>query len=141
MKRLARTEWVGSLDEGVSVITTDSQVLNEATHSYSARYQENTPNQTSPEELIAAAHSDCYSSMFKIVFEKENYDVQNLKTCVEVTIDDETHDVIGSDISVVAKIPNISKEKFISLATLAKDICPVTRLLKIPVSLDCELIE
>ncbi|UYZ83749.1 OsmC family peroxiredoxin [Entomomonas sp. E2T0] len=141
MKRFATSEWNGSLNEGEGVITTGSNALNKLHHTYKTRYIENVSKETSPEELIAAAHADCYSSMFKIVFEKEGFDFKQLETRVEVTIDDTTHEVTSSHIYVKAKIPNISKEQFFELATLAKNICPISKLLKTNILLDCELIQ
>lgn len=141
MKRSATSQWDGSLNDGVGIITTTSSALSQSKHSYKTRYKEDEVNETSPEELIAAAHADCYSSMFKIIFEKENYATQDLKTSVEVTVDDETLEVNNSHIFVTARIPNITKERFIQLATLAKDTCPVSKLLKTNITLDCQLID
>lgn len=141
MKRSATSQWEGSLNEGVGIISTGSNALNQSLHTYKTRYKENEASETSPEELIAAAHADCYSSTFKIIFEKENYVTQDLNTYVEVTVDDETLEVINSHIFVTARIPNITKERFIQLATLAKNTCPISKLLKASITLDCQLIE
>lgn len=134
--RVATTEF----KEGVSSITTGSGVLNDVRHSFGHRFKDDEPNKTTPEELIAAAHADCFTAMLKIILEKENFEVPYLKTRVIVTVDSLTHAVISSHIYVVAqKIPNITEERFIELATLAKDTCPISKLLKTNILLDFQL--
>lgn len=136
MKRSATTE----SKEGISSITTGSGVLNDVRHSFGYRFKDNEPNNTTPEELIAAAHSDCFTGMLKTILEKAKIDVQYLRTQVVVTVDTLTHAVISSHIYVVGKkTPNITKERFIELATLAKNTCPISKLLKTNILLDCEL--
>jgi osmotically inducible protein OsmC len=58
--RHAKTRWEGSLMEGAGQVTLDSSGIGTYDVSWPARAEE--PNgKTSPEELIAAAHSACFS--------------------------------------------------------------------------------
>ena len=58
--RTATTRWEGTLFEGAGQVTLDSSGLGTYDVSWPARTEE--PNgKTSPEELIAAAHSSCFS--------------------------------------------------------------------------------
>ena len=61
--RTATTRWEGSLLEGAGKVTMESSGLGTYDVSWPARTEE--PNgKTSPEELIAAAHSSCFSMAF-----------------------------------------------------------------------------
>ena len=58
--RTSKTHWEGSLTEGAGQVTLESSGIGTYDVSWAARAEE--PNgRTSPEELIAAAHSACYS--------------------------------------------------------------------------------
>ncbi len=61
--RTAKTHWEGTLFEGAGQVTLESRGLGTYDVSWPARAEE--PNgKTSPEELIAAAHSSCFSMAF-----------------------------------------------------------------------------
>ena len=61
--RTATTHWEGNLFEGSGQVTLESSGLGTYDVSWPARTEE--PNgKTSPEELIAAAHSACFSMAF-----------------------------------------------------------------------------
>ena len=58
--RKANTQWKGSLMQGAGQVTLASSGLGTYDVTWPSRAEE--PNgKTSPEELIAAAHSSCYS--------------------------------------------------------------------------------
>jgi osmotically inducible protein OsmC len=59
MKRNATAVWTGSLKEGSGKISTQSTVLNNTQYSFKSRFEEGVG--TNPEELIAAAHSGCFT--------------------------------------------------------------------------------
>ncbi len=58
--RQAHTVWEGNLIEGKGVVTLDSSGIGEYPVSWPSRSEE-ANGKTSPEELIAAAHSSCFS--------------------------------------------------------------------------------
>lgn len=58
--RTAHTDWQGSLLKGTGVVTLDSSGQGSFDVSWPSR-AEAANGKTSPEELIAAAHSSCYS--------------------------------------------------------------------------------
>lgn len=58
--RQAHTNWEGNLLDGKGVVTLDSSGIGEYPVSWPAR-SEAANGKTSPEELIAAAHSSCFS--------------------------------------------------------------------------------
>ena len=59
MKRFANAKWQGTGKEGKGNLSTQSTVLNDTAYSFSSRFEEGIG--TNPEELIAAAHSGCFT--------------------------------------------------------------------------------
>lgn len=59
MKRNATAVWKGTLKEGAGHLSTQSTVLNDTQYSFKSRFDEGVG--TNPEELIAAAHSGCFT--------------------------------------------------------------------------------
>jgi len=59
--RTARTAWTGSLEEGSGQVELTSSQLATYDVSFPKRAAENADGTTSPEELIAAAHSACFA--------------------------------------------------------------------------------
>src|SRR5487761_1893234 len=59
--RKAETTWVGGLQDGVGTVDLASSHLGTFEVSFPKRAAEDANGSTSPEELIAAAHSACYA--------------------------------------------------------------------------------
>ena len=59
--RTARTGWTGTLEQGVGQVELTSSKIGTYEVSFPRRAAENADGYTSPEELIAAAHSACYA--------------------------------------------------------------------------------
>ena len=59
MKRNATAVWNGSLKEGAGKISTQSTTLKNTQYSFKSRFEEGVG--TNPEELVAAAHSGCFT--------------------------------------------------------------------------------
>ena len=59
--RTARTAWIGSLNEGGGQVELTSSKVATFSVSFPKRAADDADGTTSPEELIAAAHSSCYA--------------------------------------------------------------------------------
>ena len=59
MESKASAVWNGSLREGTGAISLESGVLEEVPYTFKSRFE--GERGTNPEELIAAAHSACFS--------------------------------------------------------------------------------
>jgi osmotically inducible protein OsmC len=59
--RTARTGWTGTLEQGVGQVELTSSKLGTYEVSFPHRAADSADGYTSPEELIAAAHSACYA--------------------------------------------------------------------------------
>ncbi len=135
MKRTATAIWTGSGKEGKGHLTTASNVLNKAQYSFSSRFAEGVG--TNPEELIAAAHSGCFAMKLSFILGEAGFTPQELAVTGTVTIEDGT--ITGSHLSLKAKVPGISNEKFQACAKEAQATCPVSKSLSIKITLDATL--
>ena len=125
--RQAKTHWEGSLFEGAGQVTLASSGLGTYDVSWPARTEE--PNgKTSPEELIAAAHSSCFSMAFSNGLAKAGTPPQALDVTADVTFVPGTG-ITGVHLTVVGTVEGISADDFASAAEDAKKNCPVSQAL------------
>jgi lipoyl-dependent peroxiredoxin len=136
--RQANTQWKGSLMEGAGQVTLSSSGLGTYDVSWPARTE--APNgKTSPEELIAAAHSSCFSMAFSNGLAKAGTPPTTLDTTAAVTFVPGTG-ITEIKLSVVGDVPGMSAEDFQAAAEDAKVNCPVSQALKaVPISLEARL--
>ena len=125
--RTATTRWEGSLLEGAGKVTMESSGLGTYDVSWPARTEE--PNgKTSPEELIAAAHSACFSMAFSGALAKAGTPPTSLDTKADVTFQP-GEGITGVHITVVGSVEGMSEEDFKTAAEGAKHNCPVSKAL------------
>jgi osmotically inducible protein OsmC len=125
--RTANAHWEGSLFEGSGQVSLDSSGLGKFDVTWPARTEE--PNgKTSPEELIAAAHSSCFNMALSGVLAKAGNAPQALDTRAEVTFQP-GEGITGSHITVRGTVPGMSEEEFRAAAEDAKKNCPVSQAL------------
>ena len=124
MKRNATAVWKGSVKEGKGTISTQSTVLNNTQYSFGSRFEEGVG--TNPEELIAAAHSGCFTMQLSAFIGEAGFEIENIQTKCEIEMADVT--IIGSHLTVEAKIHGISDETFQELITKAEKNCPISKL-------------
>lgn len=125
MKRNATAVWKGSVKEGEGTLTTQSKVLDSAQYSFKTRFENGIG--TNPEELIAAAHSGCFTMQLSAYIKEEGFEVESLETKCDVDFQDGS--VVGSHLTVTGKVKEITDEKFQELVTKAENNCPISRLL------------
>jgi len=124
MKRFATTVWDGTGKEGNGHISTQSTVLNNTQFSWKSRFEDGIG--TNPEELIAAAHSGCYTMKFTFVLGGAGFPPEQIATRCDITLDNGV--ITKSELHVTGKVPNITVEKFNELAEEARAGCLVTKL-------------
>jgi len=137
MKRHATAVWEGSLKEGEGKITTQSKVLSNTQYSYSTRFENGIG--TNPEELIAAAHSGCFTMQLTAYINEAGFDVTSIQTKCDIDFQDGS--VVGSFLSVVAKIDKIENKEFQQLVAKAEKNCPLSRLLKTEITSSATLVQ
>ena len=124
MKRFATTVWTGTGKEGSGLVSTQSTVLNNTQFSWKSRFEEGIG--TNPEELIAAAHSGCYTMKFTFVLGGAGFPPEQISTRCDITLDNGV--ITKSELTVTGKVPGITAEKFHELAEEARAGCLVTKL-------------
>lgn len=137
MKRKATAIWNGTIKEGKGNLTTQSGTLQETQYSFKSRFESGTG--TNPEELIAAAHSGCFTMQLSAFLTEEGYDPENLETTGEVSLEDGA--ITKSHLILKARVKDIEKSKFDELVNKAKENCPVSKLLDTKISVEAKLNE
>jgi osmotically inducible protein OsmC len=125
--RTAATHWEGNLLRGKGTVALESSQIGVYDVSWASRSEQ--PNgQTSPEELIAAAHSSCYSMAFSHGLAGQGFTVESLDTRAEVTFQP-GEGITGIKLTVKARVPGLSEADFQAAAQDAKANCPVSQAL------------
>ena len=136
--RTASTHWEGTLFEGSGRTTPKSSDLSAFDVTWAAR-AEDPDGLTSPEELIAAAHSACYAMQLSNTLAQAGNSPESLDTSADVTFQP-GEGITGIKLTVRGKVPGISAEQFVEAAEDAKVNCPVSQALKAtPITLDAAL--
>lgn len=125
MKRKATAIWKGSLKEGGGTLTTQSKVLDTTQYSFHSRFEEGIG--TNPEELIAAAHSGCFTMQLSAYVTEAGFEIESIETQAVINLVEGT--IIGSHLMVKATIKGISDAVFQELVTKAEKNCPVSKVL------------
>ena len=125
--RTASTHWEGSLFEGAGQVTMQSSGIGTFDVSWPARAEE-ANGKTSPEELIAAAHSACFSMAFSNGLAKAGTPATSLDTSADVEFTPGTG-ITGIKLTVRGVVEGISNEDFVAAAEDAKANCPVSQAL------------
>ncbi len=136
-KHIAKAVWNGSIKEGSGKLTTKSKVLNNSLYSFKTRFED--AQGTNPDELIAASHAGCFAMAFSLFLGQNGYTPDSIDVTAEITMNPEKIELVSSHLILNATIPNISKDEFLKIATIAKDNCPISKALSIPITLDANL--
>jgi len=135
MKRFATANWQGTGKEGKGNLTSQSTVLNKTQYSFGSRFEEGVG--TNPEELVAAAHAGCFSMKLSFNLTAAGFPPANIDTKCEISLNDGA--ITNSNLTVNAKVPGISKEKFDELVADAKTNCPISKLLNTEITYTASL--
>ena len=136
--RSASTHWEGSLFEGSGQVTLQSSGIGTYDVTWASRAED--PNgRTSPEELIAAAHSSCFSMALSNGLAKGGTPPTALDTSAEVDFVPGTG-ITEIRLTVRGTVEGMSNDDFVAAAEDAKANCPVSQALKaVPITLDAAL--
>ncbi|MDJ0464198.1 OsmC family protein [Streptomyces sp. H27-C3] len=125
--RQAHTVWEGDLLKGTGTVTFDSSGIGDYPVSWPSR-AEKANGRTSPEELIAAAHSSCFSMALSNGLAKVGNPPTRLNTQADVTFQP-GEGITGIHITVQGEIPGMDEADFVKAAEDAKANCPVSQAL------------
>ncbi len=130
--RTARTTWSGSLQEGTGTVVLVSSGIGRYEVSFPKRAADDAAGATSPEELIAAAHSACFAMQFSALLGAAGGSDPALDVTADVTLGPDPAGgfrISGIKLTVSGGATGVSTEDFARIASEAKAACPVSKAL------------
>lgn len=125
--RTAKAHWEGPLMGGQGRVSLDSSGVGVFEVDWPSRAHD-PHGRTSPEELIAAAHSTCFSMALSHGLAGAGSPPESVDTKAEVTFQP-GEGITGIHLTVRATVPGISAADFARAAQNARADCPVSRAL------------
>jgi len=139
----ATTSWDGTLARGSGRTTLASGAAGPLEVSW-ARRADRSGDKTSPEELIAAAHTSCYAMAFSNALAEAGATPEHLDVSATVSFDlvDGAPTITSVALTVRGRASGIDAAGFAAAAAGAKEGCPVSRALKgnVEITLDAALV-
>lgn len=126
----ATTRWQGGLKEGSGQTTLASGIVGPMKVDWTTRTA-GGEGRTTPEELIAAAHSACFSMALAKNLADQGHPPESLETTAQATFTqtDAGFRITTISLDVVGTVPGMSADDFAAAARAAKDGCPVSNAL------------
>ncbi len=141
--RTARTAWNGSLETGEGQVELSSSKIGTYDVSFPKRAADDANGATSPEELLAAAHSACYAMQFSAVLGAAGGTVEALDVKADVSLGPDPDGgfmLTGIALTVRGEVSGVDSAGFLAAANEAKNSCPVSKALTgVEITLDAEL--
>jgi len=125
--RTARTAWNGTLQEGSGQVELSSSKVGTFDVSFPKRTADEAGGTTSPEELIAAAHSACFSMALSSEVAKAGGTPQAFEVSADVTLD--AGSITKIHLTVRGEVDGLDADGFEKAAQAAKAGCPVSKAL------------
>jgi osmotically inducible protein OsmC len=141
MQSKATAQWEGDLMSGKGKASASSGTFKDANLTWKAR-TEGAANSTTPEELLAAAHASCFSMAISHGLAKEGHAPRRIETTCTVEFGPKQgggFEVKSSALEVRGQVPGIDQAAFQKAAETAKNGCPISGALKIPMSVKATL--
>lgn len=132
MDNKSKATWKGNLKEGKGDFTVGNEVLS-GVYSFQSRFEkDHDTSATNPEELLAAAHSACYSMALSLEIEKAggNPDHVHTEAVANLEKDGEGFAIKKITLNTTIKAAGLDKDRLQELAEAAKEGCPVSKLFK-----------
>jgi osmotically inducible protein OsmC len=143
--RTARTGWTGTLEQGSGQVELTSSKLATFEVSFPKRAADDAGGFTSPEELIAAAHSACYAMQLSALIGQAGGTPQALDVQADVSLGPDPAGgfrLTGIKLTVRGEVDGLTAEQFTEAAQAAKAGCPVSKALTgVDITLDAALEE
>lgn len=124
----AHTVWQGTLPEGSGTVSLDSSGSGSLPVTWDARAN-GAAGATTPEELLGAAHSACFSMALSNALTANGTPPEELSTGADVSFSPD-EGITGIHLYVVGSVPEISEGDFRTIAERTKKDCPVSKALK-----------
>ena len=141
--RTARTGWTGTLENGSGQVEMTSSGVGTYEVSFPRRAADDAGGYTSPEELIAAAHSACYAMQLSALIGQAGGTPQALDVQADVSLGPDPAGGVrltGIKLTVRGEVEGLDAAQFAKAAEDAKAGCPVSKALTgVDITLDAQL--
>jgi osmotically inducible protein OsmC len=141
--RTARTAWTGTLEQGSGQVELTSSKLGTYEMSFPKRAADDANGATSPEELIAAAHSACFAMQLSALIGQAGGTPQALDVQADVSLGPDPaggFKLTGIKLTVRGEVDGLDDGQFAEAANAAKASCPVSKALTgVDITLDAAL--
>jgi lipoyl-dependent peroxiredoxin len=130
--RTARTAWNGGLEDGSGQVELTSSGVGTYDVSFPKRAADDAGGTTSPEELIAAAHSACFAMQLSHNIAEAGGTPRSLDVKAEVSLGPDPAGgfrITGIQLAVRGEVEGLDAAEFEKAAQAAKDGCPVSKAL------------
>lgn len=142
--RTARTAWNGTLETGSGQVELTSSKVGTFDVSFPKRAADDAGGTTSPEELVAAAHTSCYAMQLSALLAQAGGTPQSLDVQADVSLGPDKADggfrLTGIKLTVRGEVDGLDAAQFEQAAQAAKASCPISKALTgVEITLDATL--
>jgi osmotically inducible protein OsmC len=141
--RTARTAWNGTLEKGSGQVELTSSGVGTYTVSFPKRAADEADGTTSPEELVAAAHSSCFAMQLSALIGAAGGTPESLEVSADVSLGPDPAGgfrLTGIALKVRGEVTGLDADGFARAAAEAKATCPVSKALTgVDITLDAAL--
>ena len=141
--RTSRTAWTGTLQEGKGQVELTSSKIGTYEVSFPKRAADDANGATSPEELVAAAHSSCYAMQLSALIAEAGGTPQALDVQADVSLGPDPAGgfrLTGIKLTVRGEVEGLDADGFAKAAADAKAGCPISKALTgVEITLDASL--
>ncbi|WP_299056842.1 OsmC family protein [uncultured Nocardioides sp.] len=141
--RTARTAWNGGLQDGSGQVELSSSKVGTYDVSFPKRAADEAGGATSPEELVAAAHSSCYAMQLSAFIAEAGGTPQALDVKADVSLGEDPaggFKLTGITLTVRGEVEGLDDDGFKAAADKAKEQCPISKALTgVEITLDAAL--
>src|ERR1700712_3450462 len=144
--RTARTAWTGGLQDGSGQVELSSSKVGTYDVSFPRRAADDAGGYTSPEELIAAAHSACFAMQLSAEIAEAGGTPPSLEVPADVSLGQDSEKggfkLTGIVLTVQGEVEGLDAAGFEAAAQAAKAGCPVSKALTgVEITLKASLVD
>lgn len=129
-ERRAEVVWRGNLQKGSGTFDLASSGAWKGANVSFATRTENPNGNTSPEELIAAAHASCYAMALSNTLAEQGNDPEELRISATCVLDMGSLKITTETLEVHGRVPGLDADGFQQAVEQADQVCPVTNALR-----------
>jgi osmotically inducible protein OsmC len=132
IERSAKVVWDGNVARGGGHLSGDTGAFTDLPFTLASRIG-NPEGKTSPEELLAAAHAGCFTMSLGSELARDNTPAGHLEVHCTIVMDEvpgEGHQIVGSNVTVLAQVEGASDEALAEAMRRADEGCPFSTLLR-----------